>query len=286
MKRYIFTTIFLFSVYFTPFCSYGAEMFFSTEKEVFLQNEDFLVQVFLNTEGSQVNAVEGKVKYPADNLEFIENMDGNSLVNFWIEKPHLSNRGEISFSGITTGGFSGEKIFLFGFVLKPKRTSDNMISFSNIRVLENDGIGTELTSKSLSLSVKISKDTKNGDSMDDIYDKAIPEDFSPEVGNDPSIFGGQHFVVFSTVDKISGIDHYEVREGFFGEYVISNSPHLLMDQSLSKNIYIKAVDKSGNERVVKINARHPFGLELYIIIGIIMTICILFGKKILRKFSR
>jgi hypothetical protein len=61
------------------------------------------------------------------------------------------------------------------------------------------------------------------------------------------VFGGLYYIVFSTVDKQSGVDHYEVFENGAWEKVVS--PYKLPDQSLKSEIKVKAIDKAGNERV-------------------------------------
>ena len=287
MKKFIYTIsalVLLFGL-FIPMLSYAAEISLDIEKDSIATSEEFVVKVFLDTESVQVNAVEGVVVFSGANLEFIESLDGNSAVNFWIEKPHLSKVGEVSFSGITAGGFAGDKMFLFSVVFRSPNGGDGVLKFKNIRVLENDGIGTEVLTKNQPLRFTISKEINTNDNnLDMVIDKNRPEDFDPVVSSDISIWEGKHFVVFSTVDKGVGMDHYEVKEGFWGEYVVSDSPYLLKDQSLDKNIYIKAIDKNGNERVVKIKSEHFPGLELSIILGIILTICIWYRKKILKFF--
>jgi ATP-dependent Zn protease len=101
------------------------------------------------------------------------------------------------------------------------------------------------------------------------------------------LFDNNYFVVFSTVDKGSGIDHFEIKEtytGLDGHFVVGSSPYVLKDQSLNKNIYIKAVDKNGNIRLSKINAQnHLVIFIIYVFVGIIILLCfMLIQKKYLR----
>ena len=67
-------------------------------------------------------------------------------------------------------------------------------------------------------------------------------------------------MAFSTTDPQSGIDHYEILEGSDTVWHNATSPYRLTDQSLSSNIYIRAVDGAGNFRVVELpaeNSPHP-----------------------------
>jgi hypothetical protein len=284
--------IILFTLCFLPTISFAADMSFNADKNIFNPNEDFIVQVYLDTKNASVNAVEGTVIFSPDFLTLKEIRDGNSSINFWIDKPHILTDGKIIFSGITAGGFSGPHRFLFGLVLEAKNNiGDNSVAFSDVQVLQNDGLGTKIPTNANPFSFSISKGG-NGSSPENlkINDTGIPEDFTPFVANDPTIFDGKSFLVFSTVDKISGIDHYEVRESFFGwdgRYIEAVSPYLLNDQTLKSRIYVKAVDKAGNERIVTLGGQNRLWLFLEgLIIVIIIIICALIWKKIRPKFTR
>lgn len=273
-----------------PSVSVAGDMFFDVNKNSFTENEDFLVNIYIDTKDSSVNAIEGGVLFPSDILELKEIRDGNSIINFWVEKPTKISDGRINFSGITTGGFSGSKVFLFGAVFQAKKNGEGVFDFVDIKTLKNDGLGTEIPIKNkpyiFSVSDKLDNTTKE-DLI--INDTNPPEDFVPFVANDSSIFEGKNFIVFSTVDKGSGIDHYEVKEsswGLGGKYIQAESPYLLKDQRLKSKIYVKAVDKLGNVKIVKVNGQNKRSLlEQSLIVGIILFVCIfvLFRKKIWSK---
>ncbi|OGI65155.1 hypothetical protein A3A95_04160 [Candidatus Nomurabacteria bacterium RIFCSPLOWO2_01_FULL_39_18] len=289
MKKILIPILLL--LIFTPTVSFAAEIFFGVDKGSFAPNEDFLVRVLMNTEDLAVNAIGGTVLFPSELLELKEIRDGNSSINFWIEKPHDVENGQVAFSGIITGGLSGEKVFLFELVFHSKRSGRSLIRFGDIQVLQNDGLGTKISTKEIPLSLYISQ-SSDGLQFDlTIRDIDPPEDFKPIVGSDPSLFDGKYFIAFSTVDKGGGIDHYEIRErnfwSFWGEYVVAESPYLLKDQSLSKNLYIRAIDKSGNERTVKIKAQNSLlRFPVNLILGILLVICVFFLGKILSKFLK
>ena len=89
--------------------------------------------------------------------------------------------------------------------------------------------------------------------------------------------------MFATQDKISGVDIYKVREGSWGFYKQAESPYLLKYQKLDKKIYVKAIDKGGNERIVVLNPQmHTKWWGDYWLAGIIMLAIIfrfIIGKK-------
>jgi hypothetical protein len=89
----------------------------------------------------------------------------------------------------------------------------------------------------------------------------MPSPFSIELVQDNNVFNGKYYIVFSTTDKQSGIDHYEVLEEPIRElslfkwgapnhaWVRVKNPYVLTDQRLQSVIRVKAVDKAGNERI-------------------------------------
>ncbi len=287
MKTF-FTTILLL-LFFSPLVSYAADISFNVDKNIVAQNEDFLVQVFVDTKDLTVNALEGTVIFSSDFLELKEIRDGNSVVNFWINKPQNTVNGQVSFSGITPGGFSGAKNFLFSLVFKAKKIGSSSISFDKLQILKNDGLGTKVPIKASSLVFSIIKETKDSVAKDlTINDLNPPEIFQPFIGNDSSLFDGKYFLVFSTVDKGVGVDHYEVREGEQGSFSQASSPYVLKDQTLSKKLFVKAIDKNGNERIVTIAAEHPTAwYQSYLLLAILLLlIVVIIVKKLWPRFTK
>lgn len=290
MKK-IFVLI-LIALCLAPLTSFAAEISFSAPKNTFAIQEDFLVQIYLDTKGESVNAVAGTVKFPDSLVDVQEVRDGNSAINFWVEKPHEVQTGKIAFSGITTGGFVGSKIFLFSIVFHSNKLGSGEVSLEDIQTLKNDGSGTNIQTDSSPFAFSISK-TSNTQTQADlsIADTNPPEDFTPFITRDPHIFDGKYFIVFSTVDKSSGVDHYEVREsaflGFGGDYIQADSPYELQGQHLLQTIYVKAVDKNGNERIVKINPQNRLAWLLEFIILVILGVLVFYVyKKIWLKITK
>lgn len=77
-------------------------------------------------------------------------------------------------------------------------------------------------------------------------------------------YQGRLFAVFSTVDKQTGVDHYEVAEVPTADLGLSEgewkwtravSPYLIKDQNLDGVIKVWAIDKAGNERIEEYSAQ-------------------------------
>lgn len=220
-------------------------------------SQQFQVDLFLDTENESINAIEGKIAFPQELLELKEIKDGNSIINFWIERPKANN-GEILFSGITPGGYNGANGFIFSVVFQVKTEGKGVVEIRDPKVLLNDGEGTSAPLKISNFNFLISNQTSISQTpISKIGDTEAPEPFTPEVASDPEIFDGKYFLVFSTQDKGSGISHYEVCEGSKRKCAIAESPYLLQNQKLNQKIFIKAVDKNSNERIAIVEPRHP-----------------------------
>jgi GxxExxY protein len=261
-------------------------------------NQQFKVDVILDTENESINAIEGKIIFPSDLLELKDINEANSIVNFWIDNPQIAmnknaSSNEVIFSGIVPGGYTGRGL-IFSMVFQTKKAGEGLIEIKDIKALLNDGRGSETKSTFQNLFVAIRGDIR-GYSWSTPEDTEPPEDFKPEIASDSTIFDGKWFLVFATQDKASGVDHYEVLEfrswnlefrkivkkvikvisySKFqtpDSYEIAESPHLLKDQKLRSWIYVKAIDKAGNERIVSLPPRYPLKwYERWEIWGIIM----------------
>ncbi len=246
------TSVFLLSLaLFVAVPVFAAEIRLDAHKTEINSGEQFLVDIIIHSEES-LNAVEGRLIFPADKLLVKDIRDGNSVINFWVEKPRIEVSGVILFSGITPGGFNGANNNIFSVVFEAKNTAESIgrasIILQDTKALQNDGLGSQTALLTRDTAVSI----KPGDSnvpKEILIDKEPPEDFNPSIENDEKIFDGKYFLVFATQDKISGIANYKVREGEWGWFTVAESPYLLKHQSLDRKIFVKAIDKSGNERV-------------------------------------
>ena len=85
-----FCFVILLSIFYFLFSGsiFAAEIFYDADTRKIKENTEFEVGVFLNAESENINAFEGKIIFPHDLLDLKEIRDGNTIVNFWIEKPH------------------------------------------------------------------------------------------------------------------------------------------------------------------------------------------------------
>lgn len=211
--------------------------------------DEFMVRFTLDTEDETINAVEGNLVFPQNLVSIKEIREGNSIMSLWIKTPQIQNENEITFSGIVPGGYIGDKGEILSVVLIARGIGNGEITTSQVKSLISDGIGTsaDIKIKSLQVTIEELSESDISKKISMLEDTEPPETFEPKIFTDKQIYDGKNFIVFYTLDKISGIDRFEIKEGD-GIFKVATSPYLLENQNLDKNIEVKAIDKSGNER--------------------------------------
>jgi len=337
---------------FVPVRAEASVLYLMPQSQTIYQGDTFLVEVRIDTEGEEINALELGLTFPPNLLEVVDFSKGNSILQLFAEEPKIQ-QGEISFVGGIPKGFNGDGLLgKINFLAKEIGKAE--VSFKeDSKVLYGQGLLASLTfldgnceiiKKSEEIPVITSEshpdqnkwykdtllqlhwDPKEGaeyswilsksplDEPDEISDKPLPkegiafwmgameydlkgegdgiyyfslrqkllgkdwqkevsrframidvtspEEFKPEIGKASAVFEGKYFIAFSTIDKQTGIDYYEILEadkrGYQrgtirkAEWKKGSSPYLLEDQSLRSVIKVKAVDKAGNERIEEI----------------------------------
>ena len=230
--------------------------------------DEFLVTIFLDTQGESVNAFEGTVVFPEDLVELKGIQEHGSIVNVWVQEP----KAEITsaFSGLTPGGYMGEGV-LFSLIFKVKAMGAGSMSIEQGRVLLNDGMGTDALLEISHFNFLIfSKNPNDTPKTIGIDDSEAPEPFELKVGQDPGVFGGQPFLVFAALDKNSGVDHYEISFVSKGRQTVwtrAESPFSLAGHTGTEEIFVKAVDRAGNERIASLLLQKETSLPWFIIYG-------------------
>ncbi|MCK5459697.1 hypothetical protein KAI52_01125 [Candidatus Parcubacteria bacterium] len=232
------------------------------------------IDFFINTENEDINATEGKILFPAEFLILKKIKDGNSIVNFWVERPIIKHNNKIIFAGIIPGGYVEKRGYLFSVVFQAKKQGTGIIKIDGLKILLNDGSGSETGATAQSLQFSVSPQTAEiQEPKPKITDNEPPELFKPMIAKDLSIFDNKYFLVFAAQDKGSGIDYYKVREGE-RSFVIAKSPYLLQNQNLNEKIIVKAIDKTGNERIAIISfpKKQRLWYENYLLFAILLLV--------------
>jgi hypothetical protein len=275
----------------------AAELYLKSSQNSYFPNEIFKVEIRLDVKGGEnVTAVEGNIKYNPQDLTAIEFLKGDSILTF-IEEPKINQRkGRVTFSGIIPGGYTGrlpgdpgESNLLGTIVFKALKTTNSKTVIEitkNSKILVNAGEELKNNLAFNSLNIKINSQEMVFNPLNELEkikeeDKIPPEEFKPEIVK----IDNQYFLIFRSVDKQSGIDHYEIslfKKNCLGQLNLFNffekaeSPYPLSEIDLNKVIRVKAVDKAGNERITTLYPKiSSLACKNYLIWGIILIIIIL-----------
>lgn len=254
----------------TPSLALSAQLYFEPAKQAAVFDA-FAVTVRLNTQGESINAVSGEVKINPQLGAPKAITDSASILTYWIERPQFdAGSGVVKFSGSLPGGYKGPDGVLFTLVFSAYNGEvlADAVTMQNERVLRSDGLGSRVKSASTGLNLDPRTLVFDNDLSKKIFldfnrkDNVPPEVFTPQIARDPNIYNGKWFISFNTTDKQSGVDHYEIQETKTGRinsgrWKIIDSPYLLEDQELQSYIYVIAIDRQGNERVIKVFPKHP-----------------------------
>jgi len=290
---------------FWPLLTEAAILYLESLSGQYQPGDIFIVEARLDTEGECINIVDANLSFSQDILEAADFSQGNSILTLWAEPLSINQEaGRISFVGGIPNGYCGqmlgtsEKTNLLGkIIFKVEETGNAQqvrIEFLNgSKVFLNDGQGTlaKLITKAAVFNILAEKAEVFKDEWQKEIEKddILPEEFLPEISKDPTAFEGKYFIIFSTTDKQTGIDHYEIKEGK-RNWKIAVSPYVLENQRLTNDIWVKAVDKAGNERVEVLKAIRKLTWK-YIIFVILILILVIIGviwrfvKSVKRKMQ-
>lgn len=271
--------IFVIAALLAPHSLFAARMMIDPPMDTYLMGDTFVIPVRVDGEGVCINTIENTIQYDATKMTAIDVGRGSSILTLWAEQPHIDkDRGVISFSGGVPGGYCGrvlgdpgqtnivaELVFTANGDI-PDGGASTTISLARSQIFEHDGRGTLLPTTNSNATISLIRSTSSRQTNEWLTlvrnDVIAPELFDVVLSQSDSVVGGKWFIVFSTVDKQSGVDHYEVLEtdpDRFGllawiskksAWIVADSPYVLRDQKLQSKILVKAVDKNGNERIV------------------------------------
>lgn len=264
MKKILFTILLFIFFIVTPKAQ-ASVMDFDLKNKELIKGEIFKVDLVLDTEDKEVNAIEGYIKFNDDILELQKAYYGDSIVKIWLKTPRVQNN-EIYFSGIIPSGYTGKNAVIT-MLFEAKEIGVTSIEIlDKTRVLLNDGHATvdDLQQKNLLVSInELSNGIEKKDEDISMTDKVEPEEFFIKIIKEKQESekrkGSEEkfMAVFYANDRDSGIAYYEIKEGE-RDFKRAESPYVLQNQNLTEQIQVKAVDLEGNYRIEKVG---PFVIK-------------------------
>ena len=280
MKKNITFALTFLALTAVPFFAQAAQIYLDPATGKYPPGVTFGVDVRLDTQNQCINAAEVDLAYPANLLQAVAASDGDSIFSLWVKPPTIyANYGVVSFVGGLPGGYCGRvagdpslsnKLATIYFRFPTSTTASTgtppqtaQLSFlTGTNAVVNDGQGT--SAALTTAGAKYTQLLTGKFAPLNVWQNAIqndatpPEAFTIGVYRDTSLFDDQWFAVFSTVDKQTGIDHYEVAEvpaqsvntpQNQWNWTRAVSPYLIKDQNSKGVIAVRAIDQAGNARV-------------------------------------
>ena len=302
----LFSVLFSVGLVIASIGTWAAILYLEPSTGEYQPGDTFLVEIKIDTEDECINVVEANLSFSQDILQIVDFSQGQSILTLWVKQPEINQEsGLISFSGGIPAGFCGripgdpEASDLLGKIIfrvpgfrvgEPGENIATIKFLDTSQVLLNDGLGTkaELTTKRAVFTIlaEVSEPSKDEWQKELEEDTILPESFEIEIHQDHTVFEGKYFIIFSTTDKQTGLDHFEIKEGE-KDWKTAQSPYLLEDQELKSIIKVRAVDKAGNERTAEYipeipKKPFPYWIIILILIGIGVIVWIrykILGKK-------
>jgi hypothetical protein len=295
--KYVYSSIFGIAIFLLAVQAvHAATLYFDPEERTVGSETPFLVGVMATAEET-INTLNISIDIPRG-FEPLDVSNGNSIINFWIDKPHFDAlTRKLTFSGIIPGGFSGVGARVAIISLQANSLGNFTIAFDKSTfVTEHTASATRAMLTTVPVAITVVEGRENIENL--IPDDERPEEFTPEVVKLHTSSSSPWVVIFNTQDKNSGLAYYAVTETptkshriASTDWRVAESPYILTDQTLKSYIHVRAVDKEGNERIVTVPPRvhTPWrdGVRKYILIISILIICAaMYLVYRLRKYRR
>ncbi len=296
-SRILYSAVFVCAL---PLSADAAVLYLDPPTGTYGRGDTFTMQVRVNNEDECINAAHIEIHYPTTLLRAVDFSRGSSIFSLWVEEPTIdTEKGTIRFAGGVPGGYCGripgDPVLsnILGRIVFTVLGGDNesarvAVSKGSLVYL-NDGLGSEATVKTEDAVLTIGPVPllPQNEWLNEVGEDTTPPDaFQIHIDSTQGVFDGKYYAVFSTVDKQSGLDHYEIFER--GAWKRIESPYKLRDQVLRDTLEIKAIDKAGNERLgtydpSSIPERKTSPHDYALIIGIVV---LLFGAGVARWYTR
>lgn len=320
-----FIALFFSCLFFQVHVADAALLYFDPAEVNVYRGDTVTVALRLDTDVDEcINTVNAVIHYDPS-ISAVDVSRGSSILSIWVENPIIDETAHtITFAGGLPGGYCGrisgdpsltnillELIFRSpGFnVGGSNNTSARIWIDEQAQILLHDGYGTDAQVRLQDARIELL--AKAGNTPTDAWndevrsDENLPSDFPIVLTRDEVAFSGKYFITFNSIDKQSGIDHYEVMEEPFSEFmtfkwgradapwITTESPYVLKDQTLNSTIRVKAIDKSGNERIgflVPDEALRSISRDMLITVivlgGAIVGLCALLIYALLKRKQR
>jgi hypothetical protein len=123
-----------------------SEIFIAPKNGSFLVGSTFESQIYINTKGNSLNAINLKVKYDPSKLSLVNPSGGKSVFGIWVEPPYYDNKnGLAGMSGIVTDGITTSSGLIVTMTFKVIGSGPTTVLITDQTSANlNDGYGSEV----------------------------------------------------------------------------------------------------------------------------------------------
>lgn len=279
---------------FLPYLTSAATLHFDTKQKDFFVGDNIIVNVLLDSEGKDINAIDGRLvfDYKTKNISVGDLSVAGSAFSLWPQKPSLSmNEKEIYFTGGIPEGVNDDNLLVFKIILNLDKPGT--LSFKNLDlgIYLNDGKGTKIVPTVKDMDIEILPAPEGYQSRREWPtvlegDTNPPEPFEILLGQEGSVFDGKKFISFNTVDNESGVSYYEVIENNLAP-VRSGNTYALQEQDKVSEIIVRAYDFAGNSResIYKNVPTKPYNKIYFVLAIFILLILVTYKVRRMRKIK-
>jgi hypothetical protein len=320
------------AVFFLATPVFAAHVYLDPEPTQYNRLDTFYIPLRIDLVDECINAVRAVIAYDPAEVSVRDVARGRSILTLWTEAPRIERiegreTGRVILEGGIPGGYCGRvsgdpgltnilaELVVTGVPKDDEEGTETLTRFildPSTAVYEHDGLGTPVPRTLLGVDITLIHSTAppfDAWIADVTADTQAPEYFDITLVPGPSAGNEYSYIVFSTTDKQSGVDHYEVREmdpnqfGFLSwvgkpsYWVPAESPYVLRDQRLHSTVQVKAVDKKGNERVIEYTppmsplVRYTTPSMLILVVGlgtliVLMMLGILYATRLKNRHQK
>lgn len=280
MRRFIIITGIVLGICF-PISVLGATVSIRGTELLAPQGEG-VFEVVLDTEGAEVNAIEGVLAAEGGTVRVEGVEDGGSFISFWLVPPTPTDT-EVRFSGVVPGGLEGSELVLFRVIAEGVRVGTGTVALAATALL-NDGFGTALPLAGAAHAVTVSDVVPR--SVYEAHDTIPPEPFTVVAARSPAPDAGW-IVAFAARDGETGVAYYEVQERLWGSvdetaWERAENPYVLRGTFRMHHVFVKAVDRAGNSTVAHLPPPLPGRILAALSVLMVVLALVLLGAAVRR----
>ncbi len=239
-----------------------------------------ILSVVVDTEGKEINAIEGTV-FASDPIG--EVFTGGSVFTLW---PTVKKTSPTSFEfvGGTPSAVFGNKIKVLSFEVRVDTDASVEVRLKNIVLFVSDGKGSTISVPPQKILLSVGS---GGTTVNETTEFLQSDTRSPMLSvtpiRDSDLYGEDVVLALDAMDTQSGIAYFQIREGSVVA-TTSATVYRLQNKEYTGRIQIKAFDKAGNSVTTYVRL-YPSHTRYYVLVGLGVVLLLVFviGKRYRKK---